>query len=313
MKALSQKNAIVLDVQHLTKDFFDNGKVFKAVNDVSFSVHQGEIVGLLGPNGAGKTTTIQMLLGLMNPSSGTIHYFDKNLTTHREEILQRVNHASGYGRMPWRLTVRENLTVFGHLYGVKNVKARVEEIAEAFEGTNLLSKWFQDLSAGQMTKVMLMKAFISEPDIVLLDEPTASLDPDIAEKIREYILKECEKRNLTLLITSHNMREVELMCDRVIFLQQGTVKIIDTPKNLAKQNRMSVLKLVVVDGLKRFIEVLDKHKYTYSTQHRFIEINIPTQEVGPLLSEMGSKGLQYSDIEIERPSLEDFFLTMSKE
>ncbi len=312
MKPLKKESSIVLDVQHLTKQFSDKGKTFTAVKDVSFTVESGEVVGLLGPNGAGKTTTIQMLLGLMTPTSGSVQYFGKDLKTHREEILQKVNHASGYGKMPWKLTVRENLKVFAWLYNARPVDEKVEEIAKAFDGTRLLDKKFQDMSAGQMTKVMLMKAFISQPELVLLDEPTASLDPDIAENIREYVLKERQKRQLTLLITSHNMKEVEEMCDRVIFLQKGQIKIIDTPKNLAKRNKTTIVKLMVVDGLKRFTQVLDGHKYPYEVHHRFIEITLPTQEVGPLLSEMGQKGLQYSDIEVVRPSLEDFFLSMSK-
>lgn len=313
MKRTGNKTPVVLDVQHLTKQFGRAPKLFTAVNDVSFSVHQGEVMGLLGPNGAGKTTTIQMLLGLMTPTQGQVRYFGKELSAHREEILAKVNHASGYGKLPWRLTVRENLNVYALMYGLQHVREKVEEMAAAFEGTDLLPKAFLDLSAGQSTKVMLMKAFLSQPDMVLLDEPTASLDPDIAEKIRQYILQEQAKRNLTLLITSHNMKEVEQMCDRVIFLQKGKVQIIDTPENLAKQNQQSVVRLLVVDGLKRFIKVLESHNYAFDEQERFIEIHMPTQDVGPLLSEMGRKGLEYSDIEVVKPSLEDYFLSMSKE
>lgn len=303
----------MLEVTGLTKVFVDGNARMTAVNNISFEVRPGEVVGFLGPNGAGKTTTIQMLLGLMTPSAGQVRYFGQLLTDHREEILQRINHASGYGRMPWRLTVRENLKVFGLLYSVPQVDQRIQEMADAFQAHKLLTKRYQDLSAGQMTRVMLMKAFINNPELVLLDEPTASLDPDIAEMIREYILKEKQKRDLTLLITSHNMKEVETMCDRVIFLQKGQIYAEDTPKNLAKRNTISVVQIVVDDGLKRLQEVLDAQQYVYEVQNRFIEIRMPTDQVGHLLSEMGKRGLNYSDIEIIRPSLEDFFLSMTKE
>lgn len=308
-----KKQQSVLDVSGLTKVFIDGKTQMTAVNSISFSIYPGEVVGFLGPNGAGKTTTIQMLLGLMTPTAGQIQYFGQSLETHREEILQRINHASGYGRMPWRMKVWENLSVFAHLYSVENVHQRIEELGTAFQAHKLLTKTYQDLSAGQMTRVMLMKAFINNPEMVLLDEPTASLDPDIAEMIREYVLLEQKRRKLTLLITSHNMKEVEAMCDRVIFLQKGQIYAEDTPANLAKRNTTSVVKMVVADGLKRFKEVLDQHHYLYAEQNRSIEVKMPTDQVGHLLSEMGSKGLHYSEIEIIRPSLEDFFLSITKQ
>ena len=298
----------VLNVEHLTKKFDD---IF-AVDDISFAVKEGEIVGLLGPNGAGKTTTIQMLLGLMTPTSGQISFFGKPLATHREEILQRINASSGYARLPWRLTVFENLQVYGHLYSVRNHKEKIHELAKRFEAEDLLPKKFQDLSAGQMTRVLLIKAFINDPELVLLDEPTASLDPDIAAKIREYILEERKKRKMTILITSHNMGEVEEMCDRVIFLNHGKIYAVDTPRGLARRNRDSEVSLMVKDGLKRLIAITRERGFRFNEKRRFITITLPEVAIAEYLTEAGKRGIEYDEIEIVRPSLEDFFLSVSK-
>lgn len=300
---------VVLSVKNLTKQF----GTFTAVDGISFDVVKGEIVGLLGPNGAGKTTTIQMLLSLLKPTGGEINYFDKSLVTHRQEILQRINHTSGYSRLPWRMSVWENLDVYGHLYSVKDHRTKIEKLLETFELVGERNKPFQDLSAGQKTRAALIKAFLNDPEIVLLDEPTTSLDPDIAEKIREFILNERTKRSLSILITSHNMQEVEEMCDRVVFLHHGRIYAIDTPQGLAKRNTESQLELMVRDGLKRLIELTQKHNYSFKEKKRFITITLPEKEIAQFLTSIGKKGIEYSEIEIVRPSLEDFFLSVSEE
>jgi ABC-2 type transport system ATP-binding protein len=156
-----------------------------------------------------------------------------------------------------------------------------------------------------------MKAFINDPELVLLDEPTASLDPDIAEKIRDYILLQQKEREMSLVITSHNMREVEEMCDKVIFLHKGKVYAEDTPEGLAKRNQFCRLELMVKDGLKRLIKVVEKNNLKYIVKKRYIQIDMLEKNVGAFLSEMGNAGLQYTEIEIVRPSLEDFFLSVS--
>lgn len=299
----------VLSVTHLLKQFGN----FVAVSDISFDVAQGEIVGLLGPNGAGKTTTIQMLLGLMYPTSGEISYFGLPFKDNRTEILKRANHMSGYSQLPWRLSVWENLRVFATLYEVKNYAEKINELAENFGVSDFLHKRFQDLSAGQKTRTLLVKAFINDPEIVLLDEPTASLDPDIADSIRKFILDERKRRQLTILITSHNMQEVEELCDRVVFLHKGKVLATDTPEGLAARNTESVLELMVKDGLKRLVQQVKKRKYDYIEKNRFITITLPEEDIAEFLLDIGSQGIEYSDIEIEKPSLEDFFLSVSGE
>ena len=209
----------VLRVSHLRKQFGD----FTAVEDVSFSIQPGEILGLLGPNGAGKTTTIHMLLGLITPTSGTIEMFGMELAAHREQILQQVNFSSTYISMPMALTVEENLWVVGRLYGLSDIHRRVDDIVKKLEMEEFRQKVTRKLSSGQMTRLTLAKALLTEPKILFLDEPTASLDPDIAHKIRALLKEERRSGGLSILYTSHNMREMEEMSDRIIFLQRGRI------------------------------------------------------------------------------------------
>lgn len=212
-------SAPVLDVTDLRKRFGD----FPAVDGISFSVKPGEILGLLGPNGAGKTTTIQMLLGLVTPTAGSIRMFGMDLATHREAILQQVNFSSTYISMPQSLTVEENLWVIARLYGLSDIPRRIDEIVTRLEMEEFRTKVTRKLSSGQMTRVTLAKALLTEPKILFLDEPTASLDPDIAEKIRALLKEARRSSGLSILYTSHNMREMEEMSDRIIFLQRGKI------------------------------------------------------------------------------------------
>lgn len=207
----------VLNVSRLTKRFGN----FTAVDEVSFEIRPGEILGLLGPNGAGKTTTIQMLLGVVTPTSGSIEAFGLDLSTHREAVLQQVNFSSTYIAMPQSLTVEENLWVVARLYGMSDIVHRVDAIVRKLEMDEFRQKVTRKLSSGQMTRLTLAKAFLTEPRLLFLDEPTASLDPDIAHKIRSLLKEERRSSGLSILYTSHNMREMEEMSDRIIFLQRG--------------------------------------------------------------------------------------------
>jgi ABC-2 type transport system ATP-binding protein len=224
-------------VQNLTKRF---GAV-TAVDSLSFRVARGEILGLLGPNGAGKTTTIHMLLGLIRPTGGEIRVFGLDVEENRREILQRVNFSSAYVSLPFNLTVTENLTVFARLYGVRRPMARIARLLELFEVPASRGKATGSLSSGQLTRLNLCKAFLNDPEILFLDEPTASLDPDIADKVRTTLRSLQREKGVTMIYTSHNMAEVERMCDRVIFLFRGRLVAQGPPRELTEGARSGSL------------------------------------------------------------------------
>lgn len=227
---MGSENAVVR-VENLAKTFGATA----AVAGVSFNVYEGEICGLLGPNGAGKTTTIQMILDLITPSSGTIRIFGRDIKHHREEILARVNFSSPYVSLPGNLTAMENLKTFARLYGVRDIRAKIAELADFFDIRPLLSKMTASLSTGQLARLNLTKALLNNPKVLLLDEPTSSLDPDIADRTRAMLLKIRDERGVTMLYTSHNMEEVEEICDRVIFIQHGRLKDEGAPAELIKK------------------------------------------------------------------------------
>jgi ABC-2 type transport system ATP-binding protein len=221
----------VVEVRHLTKRFGD----FTAVDGISFEIRPGEILGVLGPNGAGKTTTIQMLLGLITPTAGSIHMFGLDLATHRETILQRVNFSSTYISMPYALTVEENLRIIAGLYGLGEVSQRIDDVVKKLEMEEIRHKLTRKLSSGQMTRLTLAKAILTEPKVLFLDEPTASLDPDIAYKIRALLKDERRSSGVSMLYTSHNMREMEEMSDRIIFLQKGRIVAEGTAQEIVRR------------------------------------------------------------------------------
>ena len=211
-----------IQIKNLTKKF----KNALAVNNISFSIGKNKTIGLLGPNGCGKTTSIGMILGLIKPSSGEIIVDNKNLDTlKRDDILSRINFASPYVELPKKLTVRQNLEVYGRLYGVKNLKYRIDEISQDLNIKSFFNRKTGELSSGQKNRVSLAKSLINKPEILLLDEPTASLDPDIGDFVRTYIQEYKSKNKVTVLLASHNMNEVERLCDSIIMMKSG--KIID--------------------------------------------------------------------------------------
>ena len=197
-----------------------------AVNGINFEIDKDRTLGLLGPNGCGKTTSIGMILGLIKPTSGEIIIDNKNLDTFkRDEILARINFASPYIELPKKLTVRQNLEVYSRLYGIKNRKERIDEISEDLNISDFFERKTGELSSGQKNRVSLAKSLINKPEILLLDEPTASLDPDIGDFVRSYIQNYRSKNKVTILLASHNMAEVERLCDSIIMMKNG--KIID--------------------------------------------------------------------------------------
>jgi ABC-2 type transport system ATP-binding protein len=220
-----------IDVRHLRKVY---GEVV-AVDDLTFSVPRGAVLGLLGGNGAGKTTTIAMLLGLLEPTAGEIHVLGIDIRKDRYAALPRMNFSSPYVDLPHRLTVRENLLFYGRLYGVPKLRQRVEEIATQMQVAEFLDRQAGKLSAGQKTRVALAKALINKPDVLLLDEPTASLDPDTADWVRTLLKDYQRETGATILLASHNMSEVERLCDDVLLLQTGRVFERGSPRELIQR------------------------------------------------------------------------------
>lgn len=221
---------MLLDVRHLSKHYGD----LRAVNDVSFAIERGEILGLLGPNGAGKTTTIHMLLGLITPSAGEVHVFGRRFDDHREEILQQMNFTSPYVSFPLRLTVEENLKVFAELYQVPDARRRIAELLDLFGIEELRNKPIATLSSGENTRVGLCKAMINHPRLLLLDEPTAYLDPEIAWQVKKVLQQMRRDFGTTILFTSHNMVEVERMCSRIVFMHHGRVLAAGSPIEITR-------------------------------------------------------------------------------
>jgi ABC-2 type transport system ATP-binding protein len=220
-----------IDVRHLRKVY---GEIV-AVDDLSFAVPRGTVLGLLGGNGAGKTTTIAMLLGLLEPTAGEIHVLGVDMRRRRYAALPRMNFSSPYVDLPHRLTVRQNLLFYGRLYGVRHLGRRIKEIAEHMQVAPFLDRQAGKLSAGQKTRVALAKALINTPDVLLLDEPTASLDPDTADWVRGYLKDYQRRTGATILLASHNMGEVERLCDDVILLQAGRVFERGSPRELIER------------------------------------------------------------------------------
>jgi len=239
--------ALSIDVRHLRKVY---GEVV-AVDDLTFAVPRGAVLGLLGGNGAGKTTTISMLLGLLEPTAGEIQVLGVDMLRRRYAALPRMNFSSPYVDLPHRLTVRQNLQFYGRLYGVRALHRRVEEIAEHMQVGEFLDRQTGKLSAGQKTRVALAKALINAPEVLLLDEPTASLDPDTADWVRARLERFRKSRGATVLLASHNMAEVERLCSNVLMLKAGRLVDQGSPAALLERYGLANLEQVFLDIARR--------------------------------------------------------------
>ncbi|MBM3941497.1 MAG: ABC transporter ATP-binding protein [SAR202 cluster bacterium] len=232
----------ILKVTDLAKSY----KHLTVVDRISFQVEEGEVVGLLGPNGAGKTTTIHMLLSLVKPSGGSIQIFGQELAKDREGILARMNFAAGYAALPYNLSVYENLNIFSLLYGIPDRRAKIEQLLQEFQLTRFRKQRTGALSSGEQTRVGLAKAFLNDPKLLLLDEPTASLDPSIARDLRALVRNKMRAVQGAILWTSHNMQEIERVCDRIIILKQGRIVAQGTLEQLRRQFEQDDLEEIFV-------------------------------------------------------------------
>jgi ABC-2 type transport system ATP-binding protein len=304
----------IITVKNLTKTYPKTRKkpAFTAVDDLSFTLGEGEILGVLGPNGAGKSTTISMLMGVLTPTSGSITTFGKDMATHRSEIMEQVTFASTYVRLPWRLSLYENLRVAALLYGMKKpvFEERVKELLEYFGVWDQRKKSIGELSAGQITRIMLVRAFLPRPKIALLDEPTASLDPDIAHAVRRFVSEQREKYGVSIIYTSHNMDEVTDICDRVVFLREGKVVAEDTPEKLARSLPGGHIILDVADDTQRTAleKIATKQGLSFSTDGMQVNIIIEEEQIAELLKATTQAKIHYDHIEVNKPNLEDYFL-----
>jgi ABC-2 type transport system ATP-binding protein len=241
--ATGPAGSAAIEVAHLVKLY----KATRAVDDVSFRIARGSITGLLGGNGAGKTTTIAMIMGLVLPTSGRIQVLGSSMPGQSADVLGRMNFESPYVDMPMRLTVRQNLTIFGRLYAVENLRERIEKLAADLDLGEFLDRANGKLSAGQKTRVALAKALINQPELLLLDEPTASLDPDTADWIRRHLETYRKTHGATILLASHNMLEVERLCDRVIIMKRGRIADDDSPDTIMARYNRATLEEVFLD------------------------------------------------------------------
>ncbi len=303
----------VLSVRQLTK-IYPGNPPYTAVDGISFDLQEGTILGFLGPNGSGKTTTIQMLLGTLSLSSGSIFYFGRDFQKEKSEILNQVSFASTYLSLPYILSVAENLDVIGYLYGLSREESRkrYRPLLERFGIAKYEKSKVAVLSAGQVTRLMMVKAFFIDPKVVLLDEPTASLDPDISQDICDFLLEQKNSRGISILFTSHKMEEVSTVCDRVIFLDRGKIVADDLPQNLAKKSAYFRLRLVVVEHLEKAIAIAQERNYLHKVDNRLVDLELDEKEIPHYLHALSRSDVLYSSIHIQEPSLEDYFLKIAR-
>ncbi len=221
-------NENIIEVKNLNKIY--GTKI--AVKDLSFTINKGEIIGLLGPNGCGKTTTIAMILGLLKPTSGEVIIKGKNIEKERINLLEKMNFLSPYVELPKKLTVEENLIVYAKLYGVKNIDEQIARLVDDLRLDEFLKKKTGELSSGQKNRISLAKALINDPEILMLDEPTVSLDPETGDFIRSFIEHYASKKNVTILLASHNMNEVERLCEKIMMMKDGIIVDKGKPQEL---------------------------------------------------------------------------------
>lgn len=298
---------VVLEVTSLTKRY----GTFCAVDAVSFQLQRGKVLGLLGPNGAGKTTTIHMLVGATLPDGGRITYFNQDLSKHRQTCLQRINFASSFNTLQTRITVWENLLVFAHLYSIPRPKDHIRRLAAEFGIEHLLNQRYMTLSAGQKTRVNLVKSLVNNPEIILMDEPTASLDPDVADRMMTLLEELIAQRQLSLLYTSHQMDEVARICDDVMFMDKGHIVACGTPAELTSRLATSEVRVNFSGDDQTVLRHLAARFPTAEVQtDRAI---VATEErLVPQFIVAVSEVATLTDVDIRKATLEDVFLQIAR-
>lgn len=303
----------IVSVRGLTKVFKQGDEKVYALRDVSLDIQEEEIFGMLGPNGAGKTTFLNVLTGLLLPEEGRVEVLGLDVTKKREEVLKRINSATGETEFHPLLNIDQLLNFFGRFYGVsaEEREERIRELAEQFGISDLMDRRWSWLSTGQRMRVTLAKSLINEPELLLLDEPTMGLDPDIAIETRKFIKRIRDERGVTILLTSHYMKEVEELCDRVAFLSRGQIVDVGTVHDLLESGRTGTEMVVVLD------EVRDESSLVamgFSVEGReAVRTLRRDDDINEILEGLLHEGYQIQDVKTKKADLEDYFLRMVHE
>ena len=306
----------ILEIKNLSKIFVSGilrPKKFTAVDNVSFDLNEGEILALLGSNGAGKTTLMQMLLSTLTPSTGSIKYFGKSLKKHRSEILKHVGFASSYTKLPPNLLVKENMVILGNLYGLSEKEALKNsfELLEKLNMGHLFDKKNGVLSAGQSAIVQIVKALMINPKIIILDEPMAALDVDIAQQARDLIKDYNRENGLAVIITSHNMEEVEQLVDRVLIMKEGKLIANATPQELIKKVKTAHIELYT-EQTKKLEIFLHENNLKWKFADGEYSLKIDEGKIADFLQDLQLNTIKFNQISIKRPTLEDYFKVVNK-
>ncbi|MDP2750672.1 MAG: ABC transporter ATP-binding protein [Nanoarchaeota archaeon] len=307
--------ANIIEVKDLRKSYGKGENKVDALKGISFNIKKGETFGFLGPNGAGKSTTINILCGLLSKDSGHVRIFGNDIRKDFEQIKQRMNVANAYTHLNNSLTVEQNLRVYGKLYGVKDVEKKIAEVADTFSIVYLKKKEAGKLSSGENTRVCLAKCFISDPELMLLDEPTVGLDPDFADKTKEYIREYQKTNNTTILFTSHIMSEVEYLCKRILFLNNGEVLRLGSSRQLKNLVKTQIVELTL--GMKKdkalaLIKRSGGRLINYDSEKIVFEINQLNYSLHDIMHPLIKAGFKIKDMHIKKPTLEQVFIKISR-
>lgn len=304
---------IVLAVRNLRKAFPSKNGRIPAVDNISFTIKKGEIFGLLGVNGAGKSTTINMLSGLTLPDSGSITIFGKDFLKHREEISQRFNVATAYYHLGHNLSVWQNMKVYADLYGVQQ-EEKIIHLAEQFAMKHILHTKVRSLSSGEKTRLVLMKSLLNDPELLFLDECTVGLDPDMAEVTREYLRKYNQEQGCTIIFTSHYMQEVERLCHRIAFMEEGRIVKIGKAKDLIKELKVQTVTMHFtkkIEGARKLLQALRINALQQGNTLIF-QVKNERKVIFQLVKLFVQNNIIFDDLHLNKPSLEEYFIYQAR-
>jgi len=304
-----------LKAENLVKGFKEKQGVIKAVDNVSFKIKKGEIFGLLGINGAGKSTTINILSGLILPDSGKIEIFGKNFFKNPEEIKGKFNVATAYYALSHNLTVKQNLNVYARLYNIKNREEKIKKLSDKFLISHLSNTKIRALSSGEKTRVVLVKSLLNDPQLLFLDECTVGLDPDMAEITRKHLKEYNKETGCTILFTSHYMQEVERLCDRIAFMDQGKIVKIGKAQSLVKELATQEVQMHFSKDIEKAKAILKKENINFTEDGRNIltfQIKNKNKVIYPLLEKFVKAKINFDDLHLRKPTLEEYFIKKSR-